>query len=285
MIGFFIRQYGWTSWEQVSIQWVETYISSRLCEGIAPTTLNWDLSNFRMFCHFLVDEGYNLSHSVFKVKLLKRPRRLPRPLTDEQVARLEHQIQLTINGAESDSRRELATRDMACFYLLWHCGLRISEVCSLKLGDIDLQGRKVYIHDSKNRKDRMVYMSNTTIGAVRQYMAASTHLHSNYLFGARGGAMGPRTLQRRLRNHGHQCGVAVTARRLRHTFASQMLAAGVPVTSIQRYLGHQSLDTTMIYTGVSDPLLRQDYYRGMAAIDSKSTSPFSRSKQFTTPFE
>ena len=62
----------------------------------------------------------------------------------------------------------------------------------------------------------------------------------------------------------------VTAQRLRHTFASQMLTAGMPVSSLQRYLGHEHLDTTMIYAEVSDPLLRQDYYQGIEAFDPDS---------------
>jgi len=62
----------------------------------------------------------------------------------------------------------------------------------------------------------------------------------------------------------------VTAQRLRHTFASQMLTAGMPVSSLQRYLGHEHLDTTMIYAEVSDPLLRQDYYQGIASLDPGS---------------
>ena len=62
----------------------------------------------------------------------------------------------------------------------------------------------------------------------------------------------------------------MTAQRLRHTFASQMLAAGMPVSSLQRYLGHENLDTTMIYAEVSDPILRQDYYQGIATLDPGS---------------
>jgi len=67
-----------------------------------------------------------------------------------------------------------------------------------------------------------------------------------------------------------QCGVPVTAQRLRHTFASHMITAGMPVSSLQRYLGHEHLDTTMIYAEVSDSLLRQDYYQGIAALDPGS---------------
>jgi hypothetical protein len=62
----------------------------------------------------------------------------------------------------------------------------------------------------------------------------------------------------------------VTAQRLRHTLASQMLTSGMPVSSLQRYLGHENLDTTIIYAEVSNPLLRQDYYQGIAALDPGS---------------
>jgi len=62
----------------------------------------------------------------------------------------------------------------------------------------------------------------------------------------------------------------VTAQRLRHTFASQMLTAGMLVSSLQRYLGHENLDTNMIYAEISDPYLRQDYYQGIATLDPSS---------------
>jgi hypothetical protein len=62
----------------------------------------------------------------------------------------------------------------------------------------------------------------------------------------------------------------VTAQRLWRTFASQMLIAGMPVSSLQRYLRHEHLDTIMIYAEASDPLLHQDYYQGIAALDPSS---------------
>ena len=79
-------------------------------------------------------------------------------------------------------------------------------------------------------------------------------------------------LWKKLRAYGNQCGVPVTVRRLRHTYASQMLAAGMPVSSLQRYLGHELMDTTIIYAEVSNPLLQEDYYRGIAAIEPKSAN-------------
>jgi hypothetical protein len=70
--------------------------------------------------------------------------------------------------------------------------------------------------------------------------------------------------------YGERCDVPVTPHRLRHTFASQMLSAGMSILSLQRYLGHEDLNTTLIYAEVSDPMLQKDYYRGAATFDPAS---------------
>jgi len=105
---------------------------------------------------------------------------------------------------------------------------------------------------------------------MQQHLAIRPFQDSVYLFATQRGVLHPRSLQRRLSHYRQQCGVPVTAQRLRHTFASQMLTAGMPVSSLQRYLGDEHLDTTMVYAEVSDPLLRQDYYQGIANLDPTS---------------
>jgi site-specific recombinase XerD len=270
MISFFIRHYEWSEWQQFSPRWLEDYIDDRLREGKTPGTINWDLIYFRALCRFLVDEGIDVPESILKLKVLDTPRRLPRPLSAEQIRRLERCIQTAISEAKTDHKWVLAVRDLACFYLLWHCGLRISEVCSLRLNDIDMEVRKLFIRNSKERKDRIAYMSDTAAVGVQQHLAIRPIRDPVHVFTTKHGVLHPRSLQRRLVHYRQQCGVSVTAQRLRHTFASQMLTAGMPVSSLQRYLGHEQLDTTMLYAEVSDPLLRQDYYQGIAALDPTS---------------
>lgn len=265
VIEFFIHNYKWREWSQLSPRWLEDYIDARLREGKKPGTINWDLNNLRVFCRFLIEEGYPINEAILRMKLLDTPRRLPRPLSVQQVRRLESAIQKAIIDAKDELRLELGVRDLACFYLMWHCGLRISEVCSLLLHEIDLEARKLFIRNSKERKDRMVYISDTTAMALQQYLAIRSNKESSHLFPTRRGIMTTRTLQRRLVDYGKQCNVPVTAQRLRHTFASQMLTAGMPVTSRKRFLGHEYLDTTMLYVEVADPLLQKDYYQGIAA--------------------
>ena len=270
MISYFTQHNEWSEWQQFSTRWLDDYIDARLRGGISPGTINWDLIYFRALCKFLIEEGSDVPESILKLKELDTPRRLPRPLSAEQVRRLERCIQTAITEAKTDSKRVLTVRDLACFYLLWHCGLRISEVCSLRLNDIDMEARKLFIRNSKERKDRIAYMSDTTTLAVQQHLAVRPFQDPVHLFTTQHGVLHPRSLQRRLSHYRQQCGVPVTAQRLRHTFASQMLTAGMPVSSLQRYLGHEHLDTTMVYAEVSDPLLRQDYYQGITAMDPTS---------------
>jgi len=270
MISYFIQHHEWSEWQQFSTLWLDDYIDARLRGGIAPGTINWDLIYFRAFYRFLIEEGADVPESILKLKELDTPRRLPRPLSAEQVRRLERCVRTAITEAKTDPKRVLAVRDLACFYLLYHCGLRISEVCSLRLNDIDMEARKLFIRNSKERKDRIAYMSDTAALAVQQHLTIRPNQDPVHLFATHRGALHPRSLQRRLVYYRRQCGVPVTAQRLRHIFASQMLTAGMPVSSLQRYLGHEHLDTTMVYAEVSDPLLRQDYYHGIAALDPTS---------------
>jgi site-specific recombinase XerD len=165
MVGFFIQQYDWSDWDQLSLRWLDDFIDTRIRDGRAPATINWDLISFRGFCYFLIDEGYNVPKSILRLKILNTPRRLPRPLSNDQVCRLERFIQTAVADKKTESQRQLAVRDLACFYLLWHCGLRNSEVCSLLVAEVDLPDRKLFVRNSKERKDRVVYMSETTVTA------------------------------------------------------------------------------------------------------------------------
>ena len=257
----------WTDW---SVRLIEAYIDDKLREGKAAATINLHLYQLRSFCQFAIDEGYPVPHILTRIKVLDTPKRLPRPLSDEQVQRLEACIKQAIAQAENEFHRKVAIRDLACFYLMWHCGMRISEVQELLAGDVDLPGRKLFITQSKEGKDRMIYISGTTAAGLAEHFANRRRPNSPYVFAGRNGPLDRRSINDRFRRYREQCDVPVTPHRLRHTFASQMLAAGMSIVSLQRYLGHDNLHTTMIYAEVSDPLLQKDYYRGAATFDPAS---------------
>jgi len=257
----------WTDW---SVRLIEAYIDDKLREGKAATTINLHLYLFRAFCQFAIDEGYPIPHMLTRIKVLDTPKRLPRPLSDEQVLRLEACIKEAVSQAKNEFRRKVAIRDLACFYLMWHCGMRNSEVRELLVRDVDLSGRQLFIEHSKEGKDRMIYISETTAAALGEYLANPRYPDSPYVFAGRKGPMGMRSINNRFVVYRERCDVPVTPHRLRHTFASQMLAAGMSITSLQRYMGHEQISTTLLYAEVSDPMLQKDYYRGAATFDPAS---------------
>jgi site-specific recombinase XerD len=270
VLRFFLTQHQWNEWSQLSVRWVDEYVDQGLQRGLCAGTLNGAQRVLQMFCRFLREEGYAVPPPMTQLKLLNTPHRLPRPLSDEQVRRLEQHIQSAIPAAPNEPHRQQAVMDLAGFYLMWHCGLRLGEVQRLDIKDVDLPARKLVVRDSKERKDRLVYLSDTAVNALRQHLTTRPDRQAAYVFTYHHRLISMRTIRRRLVRYGQSIQIGVTPHRLRHTLASQMLNVGMPIASLQRYLGHENLDTTMGYAEVSDPLLQQDYYRGIAQIDAAS---------------
>jgi site-specific recombinase XerC len=119
-ISFFIQHYGWSEWQQFSPSWPKDYIDTQLREGKTPGTIDWDLNYFRVLCQFLIEGGSDVPKATLKLKVLDTPQRLSRPLSAEQVRRLERGNQTPVTEAKTGFQRMLAVRDLTCFYLLWH---------------------------------------------------------------------------------------------------------------------------------------------------------------------
>ncbi len=266
---FLIQTYSWTNWSELSVRWIDDYIDKRLRDGVSPRTINFEISFLKQFCFFLEDSGYSIPQAIFNIKQLTTPQNLPRPLPGNDVFRLEKYIQDARTGEKRWERDKKAFRGLAWFYLMWHCGLRVSEVSNLKLSDVDFEKNKLLIEDSKERKDRVVYMSETTSEAIQNYLKIFASLLSVYLFEHKGNPISTRMIQDTLTRYGNECGIEVTPHRLRHTFATQMLNAGMPITSLQRYLGHENIDTTMVYAKVSDVLLQYQYEQALQGLDAE----------------
>jgi integrase len=128
------------------------YMGHGLTAGYATSTINQDVRYFRAFLLFLQEQGYRVPQALLRLPDLKQPDRLPRFLTDEQVAKLRDDFERRVAEAPSDYKRRDALLDRAAFYLLWQGGLRLGEVEDLSLEDLDLAGRKLTVRQGKGRK-------------------------------------------------------------------------------------------------------------------------------------
>jgi integrase len=155
------------------------------------------------------------------------------------------------------------------FYLLWQCGLRSSEVEELRQEDLDLGGRKIGIRDGKGRKDRTVYATETTVQALREYLAVRGDGSADHVFLFRNAPLKTLFVHSRIKTIGKQVGIHVYPHRLRHTCGTQLLNAGCRITSIQKFLGHKRLNTTMIYARALDQTVAEDYFKAMEQVEQK----------------
>ncbi len=177
----------------------------------------------------------------------RRPERLPRYLTEEEMHRLFEVV-------------KSSPRDSAIVHVLGFVGLRVSELCHLQLEDIEFERNVLHIRSGKGDKDREVILEDRTRAALDRYLAdrVVAGLGSTRLF-----AIGPVTVERIVRKAAQEANIdrRVTPHMLRHTLATALLSRGCDIRYIQKLLGHASVATTQIYTHVDTSALREAYRR------------------------
>ncbi|MCA9978168.1 MAG: tyrosine-type recombinase/integrase [Anaerolineales bacterium] len=235
--------------EAVTLQDIDKFVLAQAARGLKPATINRRLAAIISFYTFLSDETPTLVCPVLPHRHLLRERQhLPRPV------------------AEADLRQFFTviedSRDKAMFLLMLRCGLRISEVARLRLRDIYLdESPPRLLVLGKNSKERSVYLSPQAEQALRRYLLDRTPTPSDYVFlSYQGDGMSTTAIHKRLMRYRQEAGVTLTAHQLRHSFANDLVAVDVPVTSIQKLLGHSWLATTQTYIAANDRKVQADFY-------------------------
>lgn len=241
---------------------VQAYVAVRLKEGHAASTLNRQLRDLWAFLRFVEEQGQEISPGVFRVAQLKEGKPLPRFLSEQQYRQLEESVlSRTVIGTQDDYL------DRAWFYLLAHQGLRISELCDLRIADVDLEGQRLVVRQGKGKRDRFVPLSATTVAVVRDYLAVRGLEQSDHLLLFHQRKIKVALVQARLRRYGRAVGVEASPHRLRHTLATRLLNSGMDIVSIQRLLGHEELATTQIYARVYDSTVEQNFRQAMIHLE------------------
>jgi integrase len=196
-------------------------------------------------------------------------RALPRFIPDTALAQLAGQREAAVARVRTMHAMRQARLNLAVFYLLVDSGLRCGELVGLRCDDVDLTARRLCVRHAKLQRDRLVYLSPRTIQALRAYLGIREAARTDHLFVQRGSALTTRCIAGRVDRWGAAMGIRLSPHRLRHTYATRLLNAGMPVASLQKTLGHRSLDKTVLYARIADPVVEADYYRALTALDAK----------------
>jgi len=241
---------------QVTLHEVDRFIIQQAERGFKPATINRRLAAIASLFTFLSDEDPNLTNPVLRHRhWLREPQRLPRPVQSDDVQKF-----FAVIGD---------ARDRAMFVLMLRCGLRIAEVANLKLADLYLdEDRPRVVAHGKGSKDRAVYLSPHAERALCAYLNERPKATSEFVFlSYQGHGLSTTAIHYRLVEYRAEAGVTLTAHRLRHTFANDLVSVDVPVTSIQKLLGHAWLETTQIYVAANDHQVQADYFAASQKLE------------------
>ena len=235
------------------------FLTRRRAGGAGARTLGRGLAGIRSFVRHLEKSGMANGAAVTAMRAPRQPKSLPKPLTAEDARRVVEA------GNQMKDEPWIAARNAAVLTLLYGCGLRIGEALALTGDTLDDPSQKSMIVTGKGGKSRMVPLLPVALEAVATYRKLCPYFLEvgEPLFrGARGGALQAGVLQRDMRQLRSALGLPDTAtpHALRHSFATHLLGNGGDLRAIQELLGHASLSTTQIYTGV-DAARLLDVYR------------------------
>ena len=241
--------------ENVTLEQLHTFAASLHEYGITPRSQARVLSGVRSFFRFLVLDGVVESDPTELLEWPSLPEHLPVVLTLEEIDRIEDSIDL--------SKAEGA-RNRAIIEVLFSCGLRVSELVNMKLSDLYLEDRVLLVR-GKGNKERLVPVSNKAIADLKRWFFDRNLMKTkpgedDYVFLNRRGAHLTRTMILiMVKRQAEEAGIkkTISPHTFRHSFATALLQGGADLRSIQAMLGHEKIDTTLVYTHISNEQLRK----------------------------
>lgn len=254
-------------WDRVDTHLVRNFVAARHRKGLCGRSLQRHLSSVRSFYNFLLRERHMQSNPATGVSAPRSARKLPGTLDVDQMQQL-----LTPGNGDL-----LSLRDLAMMELLYSSGLRLAELISLNLEDVDMQDATVRV-TGKGAKTRIVpvgRMARQVIQTWKQRRAEIASVEERALFVSRRGTrMSPRAIQQRLQQWGIKSGsgTRLHPHKLRHSFASHLLESSGDLRAVQELLGHADISTTQIYTHLDFQHLAKVYDQAHPRAGKKTRS-------------
>lgn len=235
---------------------LEQYIS-HLHQTYQPKTVKRKIASLKAMFHYFEYRELITQNPFSKVQIkFREPVILPKTIPLQTVERLLKLIYSQQTNARTARQRRNALRDAAVCELLFASGMRISELCSLSVNDINLQDGTILIY-GKGSKERRLQVGNTAVlSALKKYKAEyfpEITKCSHFFANQAGRPLSDQAVRRMLKSYTHLAAIDlhITPHMFRHTFATSLLEADVDIRFIQEMLGHSSINVTEIYTHVA----------------------------------
>ena len=254
---FIGNQQGIMHLDQLARRNIEAFVEHEQDRGLKARTVSVRLMVVHAFLRFLA-EGEVIDPNVLRKKIrVKVPEALPKAIEPENIKALLAVID--------------HVRDRAMFLMLLRTGMRIGELLDLKIPEVNLKEKKVMIYEAqKTRVGRVVYFSDDAKEALGSWLKARDPEKEFVFYGQGRNRLGYTGAQLRFEKYIEAAGLSAkgyTIHCLRHTFASELLNAGMRLECLQPLLGHTSLEVTRRYAKLTDRTREDEYFRAMAVIE------------------
>ena len=253
----FLKTKGIECIEAVGRKDIEGFVEHEQDRGMKPMTVRGRLGLVKAFLRYLIEEGV-VRHEVLSKRIgVKVPDALPKAIAPEDVKALLSVID--------------NTRNRALVLMLLRTGMRIGELLALRIQDIDLREQKVFIHEAKKTgAGRVVYFSADAKDALVAWLEQKDPREDVLAYGKKYESItyaAARTMFVRYLKKAGLLNKGYTLHCLRHTFASELLNAGMRLECLQPLLGHTSVEVTRRYARLTDKTREEEYFRAMALIE------------------
>ncbi len=259
------------AWEKLSRDDFRAFLRLLGRNRLSRAAVQLRFSALRTFFKFLMRHGVLENLPIKNLSLPKPEKRLPRFLTQLQMEALLIapakllETQKQKKGPGRPISAEVCWRDIAVLETIYSCGLRVSELCGLRVDDLDWSEQIVRVR-GKGKKERLVPIGQPALKAIQNYWAvqleAPVSLKPVFCSDTKkAGPLAPLQLSRRLKQYLAIAGLdpKLTPHKLRHSYATHLLDAGADLRSVQELLGHAHLITTQVYTHVTTERLKKAY--------------------------
>jgi len=239
---------------------IARFYTATLHEKYSPTSIARKISSIRSFYNYICKEELMKENPFVDVELPKKPKKLPNFIYPEEIENLFKIF---------DIKKPVDKRDKLILEFLYGTGVRVSELCNIKIRDIDFDRRVVLIH-GKGSKDRLVPLHNILIEQLKDYIITTrkeflkrnnNQDSRNVFLNFKGTSLsdrGVRLIINKILTRSEET-LNISPHTLRHTFATHLLNNGADLRSVQELLGHSHLSSTQIYTKVSKEKLKSSY--------------------------
>lgn len=242
---------------------INTYLSWLHTFYTKPKTIKRKIATVKAFLSYLEFNEYLLENPFKKISVkFREPLLLPRTIPLDSMKRILHHAYLARDQAHTQYQKQTALRNICVIELLFSTGVRVSELCNIKLEDMNLKEGYVRIFGKGSKERNLTIGSTTVLLILKEYlgMYQGQLMESGYFFVNRlGSKLSEQSVRILLRRYAEDLRITqhITPHMIRHTFATQLLEEDVDIRFIQKILGHSSITTTQIYTHVSNSKQKQ----------------------------